>query len=284
MKRLLALLGILILLAGCGAAEEKAPGVYDLYFQERELHAAAGSDALRAVSFRLRESEDPRQLAESLMEALLAGPADTTLRATAPAGTSLLSLTVENGLAQVDLSAQYGMLSGVRLAMADSAIALTLTQLPEITAVRITVRGRELSYRDRQSFSARDVLLTTMDDRVGAVTATLWFLDENGDLTPEERTLELYEGDTQVETVVEALLAGPQTKGLSPALPEETRVRAVWTEDAVCYVNLSAESLAELQAGSALASQALGRSLASLESVEEVRFLADGELTGLPDL
>ena len=66
-----------------------------------------------------------------------------------------------------------------------------------IAVVGITVRGQELAYRDTQTFTARDVLLSSNEDVIGTVPVTLYFLNEAGKLAPEERTLDLYEGDTQ---------------------------------------------------------------------------------------
>ena len=42
------------------------------------------------------------------------------------------------------------------------------------------------------------------------MTAQLYFLNEAGELVPEERTLSLYEGDTQVSAVIRALENGPE--------------------------------------------------------------------------
>ena len=108
-----------------------------------------------------------------LMQELLAGPQDETLRSTIPAGTALLSLDMEGSRALVDLSTPYGTLSGVALTLADQAITLTLTQLPDIMSVKITVRGRELAYREKQVFAARDVLLAPEGDVVSTVDVML---------------------------------------------------------------------------------------------------------------
>ena len=68
-------------------------------------------------------------------------------------------------------------------------------------------------------------------------------------------------------------------KGLAAVMPEGFRTRAVWLEDQVCYVNLSSH-LAELLPEDVridVTLQALAKSLCSLDSVAEVRFLVDGE-------
>ena len=79
--------------------------------------------------------------------------------------------------------------------------------------------------------------------------------------------------------MIRALENGPETKGLQSALPEGFKVRKVWAEEGVCYVSLSSALLEGRPdpAALTLAIDALERSLLSLESVEEVRFLVDGE-------
>lgn len=287
MRRGLSLLlcALLLLTTSCAYAAvstQREADTYALYFRENDLTAATGGDALRAETVQLPELADAEidDAAEMLLRALLKGPVDETLRTPFPTGTTLLSLDVEDSQALVDLSAAYGGLSGVALTMADYAITLTLTQLPEITEVRVTVRGQELGYRDRQTFRRQDLLLTTTEDIVTTLPVTLYFVrGGKGMLGREERVLDLYEGDTQVSAVVKALGAGPEEKGLSPILPEDFQVRSVWLEDDVCFVNFSSAALAELpeEFSLELAKRAIIRSLRSLDTVEDVRFLVDGE-------
>lgn len=273
-----------LLLGSCAypvlGESQEAEG-YALYFLEPDLSASAGGGAFRTETVYLDDLEDPdtRQLAEALMTELLRGPLDETLKNPVPAGTALLSLEVKGSQAVVDFSAPYNTLSGVGLTLADYAVALTLTQLPDIVSVRITVRGKEIAYRDKQVFTTRDVLLAPEGDVVATVPVTLYFLNEMGVLAAEKRTLDLYEGDTQVSAVTKALENGPESKGFSAIWPEGFRVRAVWLEEDLCYVNLSSALLVDLPPDADLDRilRALGRSLCSLDSVSEVRFLVDGE-------
>ena len=114
---------------------------------------------------------------------------------------------------------------------------------------------------------------------VGSVKALLYFPDSSGVLLPEARTLELYEGDTQVSAVAKALERGPENRSERlPALPEGFQVKSVWLEESICYVNLSSARLEGVEdALVQTALRALENSLQSLEAVEEVRFLTDGE-------
>lgn len=284
-KRYLALLACVLLISSCAwydpSEEAVAESPYVLYFQERNLEAVAGEGVLRREAADLTETEtmDTNQIAEALVVELLAGPSDDTLKRTIPAGTTLNNLKIEGTRAIVDLSATYGLLSGIELTMADQSIALTLTQLPEVLSVKILVLGEELAYRDKQIFTGRDVLLVPAGDVVSTVNAVLYFLDEEGSLTGVKRTLELYEGDTQVGVVVRAMEKQTAEKDLHPAFPEGFRTRAVWLEEDVCYINLSSklEALLPEDAQMDVALKALGKSLCSLDVVTEVRYLVDGE-------
>lgn len=276
---LLLLVPLLLLPAGC-RREEPARTAYDLYFQEADLTYSAGESPFRTETVYLYDAETdaaPR-LAEALVRELLKGPADETLKSTLPAGTTLLSLEIEGDRARVDLSPSYESLSGVALTLADSAIAMTLSQVPEVSSVQITVRGRELAYRDRQVLNLRELLLTPEEDVVSTVEARLYFLNQEGRLTAAEQILDLYEGDTQVSAVAKALEGRPEGRDLLSPLPEGFQVKSVWLEEDICYVNLSSallEGLGESALQTAL--RALEDSLSSLEAVEEVRFLVDGE-------
>lgn len=250
-KRWIAIALLTVLLMGIGGAigkvgvrQESGGSAYALYFVERDLRSADGGDALRSEERTLEDGGlSTEELAAALVAELLKGPADPTLKSPFPKGTALLSAEQKGTELRVDLSAAYSTLSGVALSLADYAITLTLTQLPDVARVRITVAGRELDYRSRQVFLARDILTVPKEDVVGTVDTSLYFVNGDGALTAEARTLNLYEGDTQVSAVVRALENGPETKGLSGVLPEGFKVRKVWLEEEICYVSLSSALL-----------------------------------------
>ena len=281
-KRLIAALLCAALLVALGSRRpDENVTLYKLYFLEADLASAPGRDALRAEEVHLDTSGSPsaQELAEQLLQALLAGPIDSTLTAVIPADTALISLELEGTWAKVDLSTRYRMFSGVELALADYAITLTLTQLPEISAVSITVRGMPLAYRDRQTFTARDVLFASNEDVIGLVPATLYVFNAEGQMVPWEVTLDQYEGETQVGTVVKALLGGFEEQEYRSPLPEGFQVTSVRLEEDTCYVDLPTAALSAMPEDAQLdaALQALADSLLSLQAVAEVRYLVDGE-------
>ena len=280
------LLALALILSGCAAAAATAAQEEkncQLYYLVRDLERApAGGDAIAGeVSALPKESESPTETqAEDLMNALLSGPAGSGLQSPFPEGTRLLGVEVRGSHAKVDLSSAYRNLSGIDLTLADYCITLTLTQLSAIRSVSILVRGQELSYRDSQRFRPKDVLLSSTEDVVATVDVTLCAIDPEGQLRAVPRTLDLYEGDTQAEALVTALRQGPWDKDWRSALPDWFSVQSVWLDDGVCYANLLTSTVPEDadREEAALALQALRDSLASLDSVQEVRILVNGEL------
>jgi germination protein M len=286
MKNLFVLLlcGLLLLCVGCAWMQQEEPEtepMYDLYFRVANLNDAAGADAIASQwsDIAMNTESEAEALAEQLMLSLLKGPNDLRLCSPFPRDTVLRSVRIFGGRATVDLSLAYATLSGVELAMADYCITLTLTQIPEIRSVQTTVNGGLLAYRSSQNFTACDVLISSAEDVVATVDVMLYFCDRNGFLVNEKRTLELYEGDTRAEALVEALSHGPKSPEAFSPFPDGFAVQSVWIKDEVCYVNVSSVMLRSLppEISTVLPTQTLRRSLLSLENVREVRFLVDGE-------
>ena len=255
-------------------------GGFRLYFMARDLEEVAGAGALCEISCDLTpdENRSPDETARMLLEALLNGPKDDDLRSPFPVGTVARSLELRGSRAVADFSEPYGSLSGVALTLADSAVTLTLTQIPEISLVEIRVEGQTIAYREKQSFTARDILLLPDGDVVGSIQVRLSFPNASGELIEEERVLFLYEGDTQVEAVARAVENGPESRDLLPAFPEGFRIRSARLEEDICFVNLSSALLDSIPGDAlSLGLYALDRSLCSLKNVRETRYLIDGE-------
>jgi len=278
------LLALTLLLTACAApaeSEEQTEG-HLIYFLASE-EDARGGDRIQGSyeDLGLPENAGLVKEAEAAVERLLLGPEDGALHSPLPADVELLSLEIRDRIAHVDLSGGMNSLSGVDLALADYCLTLTLTALEGVGAVAVTVQGRNLGQQPKQLFYERDVLLSNMDDVLQTVEVQLYFPDSEGALIGERRTLTLYEGQTLAETLVAALLEGPQSRDLVRVIPEGFTVNYVRVDSGVCYVSLSAASLAALPEDAQTQQMillTLSESLyASLESVNELQFLVDGE-------
>jgi len=92
-----------------------------------------------------REEETNRPTAEFVMRRLLDGPTaveGNSLRTAILAGTELLGVEVRRGVADVNLSAQFEAAAGELVQLLRVAqVVWTLTELPEVDAVRFRIHG-----------------------------------------------------------------------------------------------------------------------------------------------
>lgn len=278
----LLLLVAILMLTSCGTkgteiATEEGTLIYFL----SDDRQAKGGDFLCGSYEDLGLDEDVslRDTASAVVErTLLGSQTDPDLRSPLPSGIQLQSLEIIDRRAYVDLSAGFGQLSGVDLTLADYCLTLSLTALEGISAVVITAAGRQVIQQPKQVFYERDVLLSNMDDVLQSVVVTLWFCDADGVLTGEQRVLEIYEGQTQAENLMTALLRGPENRDLQRIIPESLVVNSVRMEGNICYVNFSAASLEQLPSDETqqmLILRSIADSIYSLSTVEEIRLLAD---------
>ena len=282
MRKCIALLcaAVLLLLTGCGVAKkmQNEEDALKLYYPV-ELDAAQGGDAIGSVSVPWNKlpPEDKQAQAEVILSLLMGGYEERNFQSPIPHGTTLLSCEIKGSTAYVDFSAAYGQLSGMDLTLADYCVTLSLTQIPGVYAVRITVAGQELAYRDTNLFMAGDVLLSATENVVRTLAVSLYFPDADGVLTAEERLLSLYEGETRVGVIVNALLSGPESGDLQPLAPEGFSVLSARVEDGICYLNLPRSAMELAGDGKEKIFRGFTDSLCGLDDVHEVWFFVDGE-------
>lgn len=246
--------------------------------------SVGGSDAITSVLVNWKkvtgDDRGRQQQAQYIMELLLGGCKANGFTSPVPIGTTVRSCTVTGGTVSVDLSGEYDQLVGIDRTIADYCITLSLLQLTGIYAVRITVMG--MSQNADHVYTSAQVLLTSPEDIVRTVEVTLYFPDEDGDLVAEQRRLTVYEGETPAEAVVMALAERPMDSysGLKPLLPKEFTALGANVDGNTCYLNLSAKC-AELMpsrfAEQQLLLEGLVNSLCSLEQVEQVQILLNGD-------
>lgn len=274
---LTALALVLLALAGCGVVQKEQEGLRLYYAASLDTHR--GGDAIDSVTIAWDELPQGDQVAraESVLALLMGMCQEKGFQSPIPAGTTLRSVSIIGGTACVDFSGSYGQLSGMALTIADYCVALSLTQLDGIYAVRITVNEQELAYRDNDLFLAGDVLLTSMDDVVRTLTARLYFPNSDGDLEAEERLLTQYEGQSAADVVLSALGDGPSDDDLQPLAEKGLSGMTVRMDNGVCQLNVASASMEEL--GDDTARQLLlcvTQSLQSLEGISSVQLYIDG--------
>jgi len=113
----------------------------------------------------LREVPRTPAVGTAAMNALLAGPTasesgERTITSAVPAGSRLLGLTIEDGIATVDLSSEFESGGGsMSISVRLGQVVYTLTQFPTVQSVRFEIEGRPVTV-----FSSEGLIL---DDPVG---------------------------------------------------------------------------------------------------------------------
>ena len=274
---LTALALVLLALAGCGVVQKEQEGLRLYYAASLDTHR--GGDAIDSVTIDWDELPQGDQVAraESVLALLMGMCQEKGFQSPIPAGTTLRSVTIIGGTACVDFSGSYGQLSGMALTIADYCVALSLTQLEGIYAVRITVNEQDLAYRDNDLFLAGDVLLTSMDDVVRTLTARLYFPNSDGDLEAEERLLTQYEGQSAADVVLSALENGPSDDDLQPLAEKGLSGMTVRMDNGVCQLNMASANMEELEDDTARQLLlCVTQSLQSLEGISSVQLYIDG--------
>ncbi len=277
---LLLVLTGLLLLSACalleGGEESPPEGAYKVYY------AVTGEQSTVQVvdwEYRIPSGEDPPS---ALAELVLSQPEKAGLASPAPSGTRLLSCQQEEGQLRLDLSEQYGGLSGVDLTVANSCLTLTLCQLEGVEEVYITVEGEPLPYQTMRTMGKDDVLLPGTGKGTLTVSVGLCFpRADGGGLGVEYRDVVQNESETLASAVFTALLEGPGYPELTSLMPEGTKLRSILVEGGVCTVNLSPEFLAgvpEEEQAARLLLYSIVNTLCMREelSIDAVQLLSEG--------
>lgn len=157
----LTLTGLLLGLGGCAhTSQTGAAGDYKVYFSALEDQNAA-----MAVGYETWEQPEDTQPVSGLLQALFQGPTTQDLTSPFPDGVRLLSWELlDEGCLHLDLSEQYGSLTGIELTVADACLTLTLCQVADVDSVYVTVEGSEIPYRPIQQLTPADLLLSNGQD------------------------------------------------------------------------------------------------------------------------
>jgi spore germination protein GerM len=119
-------------------------------------------------------------LPRAALQALFDGPgAASGLRGSTPAGVEIRSIKLADGVAQIDLSATF-LREDTGVSMAQTAVVDTLTALPGLTSVKLSVEGKPLAESAQRvpllyyaSANGLVAIPTTAKDPRAALTAYL---------------------------------------------------------------------------------------------------------------
>ncbi|NLY42591.1 MAG: GerMN domain-containing protein [Clostridiaceae bacterium] len=248
----------------------------NLYFTDKE-----NSKILSETREVIVKSMD--QLPEIAINELLKGPVNLDMKNAIPEGTKLLSIREEDGLVIVNFSRDYYNTDDIGEIVARFSVVNTLCDLPNVDKVLILVEGKELvgpSGNELGPLEKDDAVYSPTKD---FTTITLYFADSEGMyLVPEKRQIIIKDNEPVEKYIMQELIKGPKSPGLSATVPPETKVLSIETKEKVCFVNLSSEFKLQHNGGSTgeiMTIYSIVNSLTELESIDKVQFLIEGQKT-----
>lgn len=281
-RRLLAAAAALVLLLSAGCTKQQAgqaDAVQPFDFYYRTVQTGYDGDS-GVIAAQIRELGTQTPEVEELFALYLQGPADESLVLPFPQDTELVSAVSGEGVLTLRLSGGYEALTGVNASIADACIAKTMLQLSGVKSVCIMAVTSGGGILRQTTLSEEDLLLQDDSADASNLEILLYFSDESSRyLLAEKRTIPHMDASQLPQYLVEQLIAGPQTAGMYPTIPEGVSLLDINVENGVCAVDFTADFVAnrpesEQQERTTLLS--VVNTLTELDTISEVQFYVEG--------
>ena len=231
------------------------------------------------VTVSLANTDNPQAY---LMHKLAEGPKDQGLRKILPDGTRILSVKVDDGVCNVNLSREFTEKkpqSALAQRMVLAAIANTLTQTEAVSGVELYIEGSLLTSFGVWQLNAP---LVADEGAMGPVRTGLNEFDVdlylpisgNQGLVEVPARVRQTANETTEELIITTLLSYAGVNGLINPFPTGTQLRSVWKKNGVWTVDLSREVLSAGDLTSCV--RAIVLTLAKMEGGSAVRVTVEG--------
>ncbi|GHV05493.1 hypothetical protein FACS1894217_02470 [Clostridia bacterium] len=260
MKKLITicyLLSIICYLTSCSGEQEVRPSIY---------RVAGGNEPLEKITLPMGE-----YTFKYITEAVL-------VRNTVFAGVKCESAELDDATLTVALSREYSELAGLNRTLANACLILTLTALPDVDAVRVTVGSEEVGV-----MTERDFLLSEQLSDMPTAEFELYRIDLNSQrLTSERKRFVLREGERIEQCLYDELMSSGGNDRMASIIPGRAKLLSSEIEGGVLTLDVSAEFEVYEEAWMReLTLRGLVYAFTALDDVDAVRLKVEGvELTG----
>lgn len=266
-------------MTACGETKQQGTPVEISYLNKSETKIVPEEHYLQGTS--------TKEMIVEVLTLLSAVPHNKELEATLPGGINIVNYAYEGTQVTVALGEKYKELAKTTEVLTRAAIVRSLTSIPEVNYVMLTVNG--------------EPLLDTMGNAVGIMTADmfidyagqkntdsyeqakirLYFTNETGDkLIAINRSLAFNMDISNISMerlVVEQLLAGPANDESYPTVNPSTKLLGITVKDGVCYLNFSKDIVTPVNnVTSDVTIYSIVNSLVELSNVNKVEISIEG--------
>ncbi len=275
--RLMPLVLLVLLLAGCRQQKDEKETGYKIYYVDAEgVRLQESSYVPKAQTFEEIMDELARQLANPPSEFV------SVLKK----GVKIKGYKRGIDALRLDFSGEYYSLTNIEEVLLRAAVVKTFSQIPGVMKVMITVEGEQLVDTDNRAVPAMDSddFINTKEGGINSyqnAVLSLYFVSEKtGRLERETRFLH-YSSNMVLENVVaEQLIQGPDSPDLEPVFLDTVRILSVQVQDGICTIDFDQTVNTEPADGAADAETALYALVNSIcdtcDEVDGVRIRIEG--------
>lgn len=278
MRRLLAVLAALILLAGCsGNGETEAPSEYFMYYLSLEANKVV-ENAYEP------EASSGDEMIQEFVDRLNETPEGEDYQRLMPKDVKIDSYSLEDSTLILTIGGDYEQMERPREVLVRVGLVRAFTQISGVDRVQIVTENGELKDSAGNVIGAmtRESFVENAGSEINNyqyTTLTLYFANETGDkLVPETRSV-YYSTSVPLErVVVEQLVKGPAEEGHYAVLPSNTNILSVTTSENIAYVNFDNTFMnGTMSVVQEIPIYALVNSITTNCPVQRVQFSIDGE-------
>ena len=270
---------LMICLAGCGKQQNQGTSVEISYLNKSETQIVTEEHYL--------EGATTKEMIVEVLTLLCSVPENKELKATLSGGINIINYSLEGEQVTVSLGEKYKELSRTTEVLTRAALVRSLTEIPGVTYVMITVGGEPLTdlAGNALGIMTADMFVDNEGEQMNSyekVTIRLYFANESGDsLIPINREL-VHNIDvsniSMEKLIVEQLVAGPANDESYPTINPQTKLLGVTVKDGICYVNLDSSFLTPVNnVTSDVTIYSIANSLVELSNVNKVQISIDGK-------
>lgn len=270
---------LMICLAGCGKQQNQGTSVEISYLNKSETKIVTEEHYL--------EGATTKEMIVEVLTLLCSVPENKELKATLSGGINIINYSLEGEQVTVSLGEKYKELSRTTEVLTRAALVRSLTEIPGVTYVMITVGGEPLTDLAGNAIGimTADMFVDNEGEQMNSyekVTIRLYFANESGDgLIPINREL-VHNIDvsniSMEKLIVEQLIAGPANDESYPTINPQTKLLGVTVKDGICYVNLDSSFLTPVNnVTSDVTIYSIANSLVELSNVNKVQISIDGK-------
>ncbi len=285
--KVLFLLGLMqllaVLLAGCSSEAPQGTPIDISYLNKNETKLVTETHYLT--------STDTKDMIVEVLTLLCSVPDNKELKATLTSGINVITYSYDGEQVIVSLGEKYRELSRTTEVLTRAALVRSLTNIPEVNYVMLTVNGESLTDMSGNAIGimTSDMFVNNAGAQVETVDSTvtlrLYFANEEGSgLVAVNRELAHNADVSNVpmeKLVVEQLISGPVNGETWPTISPDTKLVNITVRDNICYLTFDSAILTAVNnVTTDVTIYSIVNSLVELSNINKVQISIDGNKDG----